>query len=468
MQFRHTPLTYRTTIDAGCTLGALVHADNSPLICTTMPRNVAREGQGQMLHTLTRKVILTGIGFLLLIGIVAAFAIGNILDLQEATTYLTNETLPRVQSLHRIRADLVQALGETDAFLRGGDMKDLDEAQSALAHADASFTGLQTLVGERDDAYDLQSEADLVRVRDQLQTLATRTQQLVQSARASDPTATLTMLDQLADQMPGADTAITDVVGQDARAVTAAIESQIQASMAAVIGLCGLCLLLTALAVGMLQWQIVRPVRALAVATQTVAHGDLQPDIRVTSNDEIGRLQAAFNAMVATIQQQIQGREEQVRVAEAARDDAAAARNEIAHQLSTVEAQRAVINEMSVPILPLTATALVLPLVGVLDSTRLQILQERLLHRLETSAVHHVILDITGVPLVDSQVAQGLIKAIQAARLLGSEVVLVGIRPEVAQAIVNLGIHLDGVITYSTLQSGIAYVLQYDLARPAP
>jgi rsbT co-antagonist protein RsbR len=417
-----------------------------------------------MLHTLTRKVVLTGIGFLVLIGIVAAFAIVNILDLQEATTYLANDTLPRVQSLHRIRADLVQALGETDAFLRGGNMEDLDEAQAALAHADASFTGLQTLVGERDDAYDLLSEADLVRVRDQLQELATRTQQLVRSARTSDPTATLAMLEQLADQMPGTDAAITDVIDQDARAVTAAIESQIQGSMAAVIGLCGLCLLLTALAVGMLQWQIVRPVRALAVSTQTVAHGDLQPDIRVTSNDEIGRLQAAFNAMVATIQQQIQGREEQVRVAEAARDDAAAARNEIAHQLATVEAQRAVINEMSVPILPLTATALVLPLVGVLDSTRLQIFQERLLHSLEISAVHHVILDITGVPLVDSQVAQGLIKAIQAARLLGSEVVLVGIRPEVAQAIVNLGIHLDGVMTYSTLQSGIAYVLQYNLA----
>jgi rsbT co-antagonist protein RsbR len=71
-----------------------------------------------------------------------------------------------------------------------------------------------------------------------------------------------------------------------------------------------------------------------------------------------------------------------------------------------------------------------------------------------------VILDITGVPLVDSQVAQGLIQATQAARLLGTEVILVGIRPEVAQAIVDLGIHLDGAVTHSTLQSGISYVLQ--------
>ena len=66
---------------------------------------------------------------------------------------------------------------------------------------------------------------------------------------------------------------------------------------------------------------------------------------------------------------------------------------------------------------------------------------------------------ITGVPIVDTAVAQGLIQVVQAALLLGSEVVLVGIRPEVAQAVVGLGIHLNDIVTRSTLQSGIAYVL---------
>jgi rsbT co-antagonist protein RsbR len=92
--------------------------------------------------------------------------------------------------------------------------------------------------------------------------------------------------------------------------------------------------------------------------------------------------------------------------------------------------------------------------------TRIQIVLERLLQALEQSAARHIILDITGVPLVDSQVAQGLIRATQAARLLGVEVVLVGIRPEVAQTIIGLGIHLEKMITHSTLQDGIAYVLQ--------
>ncbi|HJZ50211.1 MAG TPA: STAS domain-containing protein, partial [Roseiflexaceae bacterium] len=359
--------------------------------------------------------------------------------------------------------DLSRALGETEAFLRGGEEADIKEAQIALTDADTAFIGLQSRVGERDDAYDIQSEADLIQTRDQLRSLVDRTQQLVQGMHAPDATAnpaTLAALEQLSDEVQHTDLDTNDVVDRDVGMLTTAIESEIDGSIGLVIGLGGLCLLLTALAVAMLQWQIVRPLRALAAATQLVTQGDLQQEMRITSNDELGTLQRAFNTMVATIRQEIQGRAEQVRVAETARSDAEAARTEIADQLATIEAQRGVINEMSVPILPLTATALVLPLVGVLDSTRLQILQERLLHSLETSAARHVILDITGVPLVDSQVAQGLMRATQAARLLGTEVVLVGIRPEVAQAIVDLGIHLEGVITHSTLQSGIAYVLR--------
>jgi rsbT co-antagonist protein RsbR len=100
-----------------------------------------------------------------------------------------------------------------------------------------------------------------------------------------------------------------------------------------------------------------------------------------------------------------------------------------------------------------------LPLVGALDSERLALVQEQALRSIEQLSARYLILDITGVPIVDTAVAQGLIQVVQAARLLGSEVVLVGIRPEVAQAVVGLGIHLSDIATRSTLQSGIAYVL---------
>jgi rsbT co-antagonist protein RsbR len=114
---------------------------------------------------------------------------------------------------------------------------------------------------------------------------------------------------------------------------------------------------------------------------------------------------------------------------------------------------------MSVPVLPLGQSALVLPLVGALDSERLGLVQEQALRSIEQQSARFLILDITGVPIVDTAVAQGLVQVVQAARLLGSEVVLVGIRPEVAQAVVGLGIHLSDIVTRSTLQSGIAYVL---------
>ncbi len=120
-----------------------------------------------------------------------------------------------------------------------------------------------------------------------------------------------------------------------------------------------------------------------------------------------------------------------------------------------VEQQRAVVRELSVPILPVTRDTLVMPLVGALDSIRLQDIQRRALEALEHSSARRLLLDITGVPVVDSQVAQGLITVIQAARLLGAEVVLIGIRPEVAQSLVQLGIDITNVVTSVDLQTAL-------------
>ena len=160
-----------------------------------------------------------------------------------------------------------------------------------------------------------------------------------------------------------------------------------------------------------------------------------------------------------TIQQRTNTIEAQRERADAARAEAEAARAAIAEQLATIDAQRDVIREMSVPVLPLSQSALVLPLVGALDSERLALVQEQALHSIERMSARFLILDITAVPIVDTAVAQGLVQVVQAARLLGTDVVLVGVRPEVAQAVVGLGIHLSDIVTRSTLQSGIAYVL---------
>lgn len=117
--------------------------------------------------------------------------------------------------------------------------------------------------------------------------------------------------------------------------------------------------------------------------------------------------------------------------------------------------QRTAIRALSVPVLPLDGRTLVMPLVGELDGQRLVDVQDQALDAIERFAARRLLLDITGVPLVDTHVAQSLMRTLQAARLLGAEVVLVGVRPEVAQAIVGLGIDLGTIPAFADLQSAL-------------
>jgi rsbT co-antagonist protein RsbR len=129
---------------------------------------------------------------------------------------------------------------------------------------------------------------------------------------------------------------------------------------------------------------------------------------------------------------------------------------EQARLLQENEQQRSTIYELSVPVLPVSASTYVMPLVGALDSARLGQIQERALHTIAESSARRLVLDVTGVPVVDTQVAQGLIQIVQAAQLLGAQVWLVGIRPEVAQAMVGLGLTLGGIQTFGNLQSALS------------
>jgi rsbT co-antagonist protein RsbR len=126
-----------------------------------------------------------------------------------------------------------------------------------------------------------------------------------------------------------------------------------------------------------------------------------------------------------------------------------------AQLLAELEQQRTTIRELSVPVIPISATSLIMPLIGALDSERLRQLQDQALQALERTRAQALLLYITGVPVVDSQVAQGLLAVVQATRLLGAEVILVGIRPEVAQAIVGLGLQLPCLRSYTDLQSAL-------------
>jgi rsbT co-antagonist protein RsbR len=122
--------------------------------------------------------------------------------------------------------------------------------------------------------------------------------------------------------------------------------------------------------------------------------------------------------------------------------------------------QQATLAELSTPLLSISESTVVMPLVGAVDSRRVQQMMESLLSGVAESRASIVILDITGVSVVDTQVANAFIRASQAVRLLGAQVVLTGIRPEVAQTLVGLGVELHSIITRSTLRDGIAYALK--------
>jgi anti-anti-sigma factor len=142
-------------------------------------------------------------------------------------------------------------------------------------------------------------------------------------------------------------------------------------------------------------------------------------------------------------------------VEEALRNSEAQLREVISQQSQLIET----IRELSTPVIPVHDRILVLPLIGSIDSRRSAQIMEALLMSVQQQQADQVIIDITGVPVVDTAVANHLIQAIRAVSLLGAQCVLVGIAPEVAQTVVQLGVDLSSLITRSNLQAGIAYAL---------
>ena len=115
--------------------------------------------------------------------------------------------------------------------------------------------------------------------------------------------------------------------------------------------------------------------------------------------------------------------------------------------------------ELSTPVVALWDGILALPLIGTLDSERTQVVMESLLERIVETGASIAIIDITGVPTVDTLVAQHLLKTVGAARLMGAECIISGIRPQIAQTIVHLGVDLGDVVTKATLASALVVAL---------
>lgn len=126
----------------------------------------------------------------------------------------------------------------------------------------------------------------------------------------------------------------------------------------------------------------------------------------------------------------------------------------------TVSLQKIALQELSAPLIPVFEGISVMPLVGTIDTERAKQIMESLLNGVVKHRSEVVLIDITGVPVVDTMVAHHIIQAADAVRLVGAKCMLVGIRPEIAQTIVTLGINLNQIITKNTLKKGIESALE--------
>ncbi len=132
---------------------------------------------------------------------------------------------------------------------------------------------------------------------------------------------------------------------------------------------------------------------------------------------------------------------------------------------TVIQSQQRELLELSTPVVELWQDILALPLIGTLDSERTQVVMESLLQKIVETGATIAIIDITGVPTVDTLVAQHLLKTVAAARLMGADCIISGIRPQIAQTIVHLGVDLSAVTTKATLADAFMIALRRTQAK---
>lgn len=205
---------------------------------------------------------------------------------------------------------------------------------------------------------------------------------------------------------------------------------------------------------------ITHPLGELVTATRRLHEGDYDVAVPERDRSEIGQLARAFNQMTQTLKQQHEEVLQQQEDLRRRNQDLEQALAEIKTATAAREALAATVRRLSVPVISILDRVIVVPLVGEIDEERAHLLIDRLLKGITEQNARIAILDITGVPFVDSATADWLVRTASATRLLGTQCVLVGISPEVAQALVANGAELAGLITRADLRSAVEYAMR--------
>lgn len=399
-----------------------------------------------MLRTLTRKVMLLVVSYVVMSVLVALVVSIRIVDNHQMVSHLSAVTMRHIDLNGHFSNDLNRAVAEAASYARTRDPGDRDEAREALAAAHAHLDALAAMADQpdlMDDERSLSGNLDTRRTA-LLGGVERNIDLLLTGIEHGDDGAESAALDAL-NALEGETEAIHDTADEFLEAsATAAVEAftKVRSRGLVAVGIAvSLNLLATVASFVFVRRKMVRPLNQLAQAATAVAQGRFDQQIAVTSADEIGELQRAFNQMVADLSAQQATVEE--RGVEIQR---------------TLEAQRrlfATIQELSTPLLPVWDGVVVLPLVGHIDTQRADAIMQTLLQGVSQRRARVAILDVTGVAILDTHVVKLLLQAIRAVELLGAQVLLAGITPTMAHVVVAQGIDLGGLRTYRDLRSAI-------------
>lgn len=205
---------------------------------------------------------------------------------------------------------------------------------------------------------------------------------------------------------------------------------------------------------------ITQPLGELVAATERLHQGDYSAIVSERDGSELGQLALAFNQMTRTLGQQREAVLRQQEDLMRRNLELERALEQIKTTTAARDALAATVRRLSVPVISILHRVIVVPLVGEIDEGRAHLLMERLLAGIMEQQAHIAILDITGVPFVTNVTADWLLRTASAAQMLGTQCILVGIRPEVAQALVDSGADLAGFKTKADLRGAVEYAMR--------
>jgi rsbT co-antagonist protein RsbR len=418
-----------------------------------------------MLQTLTRKILILAVPLFLGIVVAAAISISNLWAVDQQVEHLGNETIEQMRLATGYNAQLQRLVTEITSYTYRSNPEELEEAEEAIRQLNGILAAMEASevhqhgTAEHSEAEELHERRHaLLSEMEQLLEGVEQQHRSTTSLSILDTLETLEELEEIGEDLAvDSSLHLDEDIAQSKEAAAAATWRGIY-SIGGALAVAGVLVLLS---VVLLQRDVVNPIRDMSQAATAVTQQDLTRRVSVSSRDEVGSLQLSFNQMVESLQAQHDLLEERNR-------ELAAERASLEQALAELHASSAertallenTVEQLSAPILPVRDGVLVMPIIGSLSEQRALRIQETLLHTISAQHARVVILDVTGLTSVDTAIVQALLETIQSILLLGARPIIVGIAPEMASALVQLGAPLDDLHTMADLKAAVASVLR--------